>query len=67
MMIHGVKLNEHPVSTVLDVKDLNYNVDLFMSIISEIYLENSKISKMLLFILIMIWINSNKALIWFSR
>ncbi len=64
MMIHGVKLNEHPVSTVLDIKDLNYNVDLFMSIISDIYLENSKINKKTLFELLDhdIWINSNKAL-----
>mgnify|MGYP001191915990 FL=1 len=64
MMIHGVKLNEHHVSTVLDIKDLNYNVDLFMSIISDIYLENSKINKKTLFELLDhdIWINSNKAL-----
>lgn len=64
MMIHGVKLNERPVSTVLDIKDLDYNIDLFMSIISDIYLENSNIDKKILLDLFDhdIWINASKAL-----
>jgi ATP-dependent Clp protease protease subunit len=64
MMIHGVKLNEQSVSTVLDVKDLNYNVDLFMSIITDIYIDNCNIDKKTLLKLLDhdIWLNSKNAL-----
>ena len=64
MMIHGIQLNEQTVSTVLDVKDLNYNIDLFMSIITDIYLENSNIDKKSLYKLFEhdIWLDSKNAL-----
>ena len=63
-MIHGIQLNEQTVSTVLDVKDLNYNIDLFMSIITDIYLENSNIDKKTLYKLFEhdIWLDSKNAL-----
>ena len=63
-MVHGVKLNEQTVSNVLEIKDLNYNVDLFMSIITDIYLENSNIDKKTLFQLFEhdIWLDSANAL-----
>ena len=64
MMIHGLKLNDQTVSDVLDVKDLNYNVDLFMSIIKNIYLENSNMDKKTLETMFAhdIWIDSKNAL-----
>ena len=64
MMIHGIKLNEQTVSNVLQVKDLNHNIDLFMSIITDIYLENSNIDKKMLFELFEhdIWLDSKNAL-----
>ena len=64
MMIHGVKLNDQTVSNVLDVKDLNYNVDLFMSLIKNIYLENSNMDKKTLEAMFDhdIWIDSKNAL-----
>lgn len=63
-MIHGVKLNDQTVSNVLDVKDLNYNVDLFMSLIKNIYLENSNMDKKTLEAMFGhdIWIDSKNAL-----
>ena len=45
MMIHGIKLNGHQSDSLLDVKDLNSNVDLFMNTIKNIYLENTNISE----------------------
>ena len=64
MMIHGIKLNGHRTDSLLDVKDLNYNVDLFMQIIKNIYLENTKISEEQLekFFYRDKWISANEAL-----
>lgn len=46
MMIHGIKFSEeNSVTNLLETKDLNDNVDLFMSIIKNIYLENSNIDE----------------------
>ena len=63
-MIHGLKLNEHESSTLLDVKDLNANVDTFMNVIKNIYLENSNIDEKTLehFFYHDLWINSTQAL-----
>ena len=64
MMIHGVKLNEHTSSSLLDVKDLNYNVDVFMNIIKNIYYKHTNIDSSILEELFYhdIWMNSSKAL-----
>lgn len=64
MMIHGIKLNGQKSDTILDVKDLNSNVDLFMQIIKNIYLENTKISEEQLekFFYRDKWISANEAL-----
>ena len=64
MMIHGIKLNSHRSESLLDVKDLNSNVDLFMEIIKNIYLENTKISEEQLekFFYRDKWISANEAL-----
>ena len=45
MMIHGVKLSGTEMNTLLDVRDLNDNVNLFMNIIKNIYLENSNMTE----------------------
>jgi len=64
LMIHSVKLHDQEPSTLLDVKDLNTNVDVFMEIIKNIYLENSNLNSEILDELFNhdIWMNSNKAL-----
>ncbi len=64
MMIHGIKLNGQKSDSLLDVKDLNSNVDLFMQIIKNIYLENTKISEEQLdkFFYRDKWISANEAL-----
>lgn len=48
MMIHSVKLGNNSPENYLEVKDLNKNVDQFMNIIENIYLENSNISTKIL-------------------
>ena len=64
MMIHGIKLNGHQSDSLLDVKDLNSNVDLFMNTIKNIYLENTNISEEQLekFFYRDQWISANEAL-----
>ena len=64
MMVHGVKLGEQSVGSLLDVKDLNTNVDVFMNIVKRIYLENTNINEKILEELFFhdIWINSTLAL-----
>ncbi len=64
MMIHGIKLNGHQSDSLLDVKDLNSNVELFMNTIKNIYLENTKISEEQLekFFYRDKWISANEAL-----
>ena len=64
LMIHSVKLHYQEPSTLLDVKDLNTNVDVFMSIIRNIYLENSNLNNEILDELFNhdIWMNSLTAL-----
>ena len=64
LMIHSVKLYDQSPTTLLDVKDLNTNVDIFMNIIKNIYLENSKIDETILDELFKhdIWMNSSNAL-----
>tara|TARA_Y100000996_G_C22532765_1_gene647159 strand:+ start:835 stop:1572 length:738 start_codon:yes stop_codon:yes gene_type:complete len=64
MMIHGIKLNGQESNTYNDVIDLNDNVNLFMSILKNIYLENSNISESKLeeFFLRDKWISANEAL-----
>ena len=64
MMIHGIKLNEYKTSSLLEVKDLNDNVNLFMKTIKNIYLENSNISEQQLekYFLRDKWISSHEAL-----
>ena len=44
LMIHGVKLTGS-VNTLTDVRDLNDNVELYMDIIKNIYLENSNMTE----------------------
>ena len=44
LMIHGVKLSGS-VNTLTDVRDLNDNVELYMDIIKNIYLENSNMTE----------------------
>ena len=64
LMIHSVKLQNQDPTSLLEVKDLNTNVDVFMKIIKNIYLENSNIDSKTLDELFYhdIWINSSKAL-----
>jgi ATP-dependent Clp protease protease subunit len=64
IMIHGVKISDSSVSTLLDIKDLNKNIDLFMNIIKEIYMENTNINEDILENLFYhdIWMNSSLAL-----
>lgn len=45
MLIHGVHLENQEVSNLLDIKDLNSNVDLFMKIVKNIYMENSNLTE----------------------
>tara|TARA_B110000008_G_C16968642_1_gene563051 strand:- start:1982 stop:2692 length:711 start_codon:yes stop_codon:yes gene_type:complete len=45
MMIHGVKLSGVELNSLLDVRDVNENVNLFMDIIKNIYLENSNMTE----------------------
>tara|TARA_B110001450_G_scaffold939_3_gene1074 strand:- start:1417 stop:2049 length:633 start_codon:yes stop_codon:yes gene_type:complete len=63
-MIHGVKIQEQEVSTLLDIKDLNANVDTFMNIVKNIYLENTNMDEELLEYLFYhdLWINSTQSL-----
>lgn len=64
MMIHGVKIGDSSVSSLLDVKDLNTNVDVFMNLVKKIYLENTNIDENILENLFYhdIWMNSTLAL-----
>lgn len=64
MMIHGVKLNNYEANSLIDVKDLNDNVNLFMETIKNIYLENSNITEEQLekFFLRDKWISASEAL-----
>ena len=64
LMIHSVKLHDQQPTSLLEVKDLNTNVDVFMEIIKNIYLENSNIDSKTLDELFNhdIWMNSRKAL-----
>ena len=48
MMIHGLQFNDVSVSNILDVKDLNFNVDLIMSKLRKLYLNHSNISSYIL-------------------
>ena len=63
-MIHGVKLQEQEVSSLMDIKDLNANVDTFMNVVKDIYLENTSIDEQLLEYLFYhdLWMNSSQAL-----
>lgn len=63
-MIHGIKLNEQEPGTLLEVKDLNENVNTFMSIIKNIYLENTNINEETLenYFYHDLWMNSTQAL-----
>ena len=63
-MIHGVKLQEQEVSSLTDIKDLNANVDTFMNIVKNIYLENTSMDEQLLEYLFYhdLWMNSTQAL-----
>ena len=64
MMIHGVKIGDSSVSSLLDIKDLNTNVDVFMNMVKKIYLENTNIKENILENLFYhdIWMNSTLAL-----
>lgn len=64
MMIHGVKLNGYETNTLLDVKDLNDNVNLFIETIKNIYLENTNLTEEQLekFFFRDKWISANEAL-----
>lgn len=48
MMIHGLQFNDVSVSNIVDVKDLNFNVDLIMSKLRKLYLNHSNISSYIL-------------------
>jgi ATP-dependent Clp protease protease subunit len=63
-MIHGVKLQEQEVSSLTDIKDLNANVDTFMNVVKDIYLENTSMDEQLLeyFFYHDLWMNSTQAL-----
>jgi ATP-dependent Clp protease protease subunit len=63
-MIHGVKLQEQEVTSLMDIKDLNANVDTFMNVVKDIYLENTSIDEHLLEYLFYhdLWMNSTQAL-----
>lgn len=64
LMIHGVKLNEQTVNSLLDIKDLNNNVDVFMNLVKQIYLENTNIDENILeyYFYHDLWMNSTLAL-----
>lgn len=64
IMIHGVKIGDSSVSSLLDIKDLNTNVDVFMNLVKKIYLENTNIDENILENLFYhdIWMNSTLAL-----
>lgn len=64
MMIHGVKISDSSVSSLLDIKDLNTNVDVFMNLVKQIYMENTNINEDILEYLFYhdIWMNSTMAL-----
>ena len=64
MMIHGVKIGESSVSNLIDIKDLNTNVDVFMNLVKKIYMENTNIDEDILEYLFYhnIWMNSSFAL-----
>ena len=64
MMVHSIKYGGAEVNSLLDVKDLNDNTDLLMSIIKEIYLENTNLSSYQLNKMFMHdkWMNSKSAL-----
>lgn len=63
MMIHSVRTQQE-VTTYNEVKDIYENLDVFMKIIKEIYLENSNIDENLLNELLIkdSWVTSNQAL-----
>lgn len=46
LMIHGLKFsNENIVSDLNELNDMNYNTNLMLSIIKDIYLENTKLNE----------------------
>jgi ATP-dependent protease ClpP protease subunit len=63
MMIHSVRTHQE-VNTYNEVKDIYENLDLFMKIVKDIYLENTNIDKKLLDELLLkdSWITSSRAL-----
>tara|TARA_X000000368_G_scaffold365490_1_gene311745 strand:- start:8953 stop:9663 length:711 start_codon:yes stop_codon:yes gene_type:complete len=64
MMIHGVKMYGQSSETLSDIKDMNSNVNLFIQIMKNIYLENSNITEEKLeeFFYRDKWISANEAL-----
>ena len=64
IMIHGLKIDDSSISSLLDVKDLNTNVDVFMGLVKKIYMENTNIDEYALENLFYhdIWMNSSRAL-----
>lgn len=65
MMVHGIKFsNEATVGSLLEVKDMNSNVDLFTNIIKDIYIENTNLTERMLDEIFIHdkWINSKEAL-----
>ena len=48
MMIHGLQFNDISVSNIVDVKDLNFNIDLIMSKLKKLYLNHSNINSYIL-------------------
>lgn len=63
-MIHGLKLQEQEVTSLMDIKDLNANVDTFMNVVKDIYLENTNMDEQTLenFFYHDLWMNSTQAL-----
>ena len=64
MMIHGLQFNDVTVSNIIDVQDLNFNVNLIMSKLKKIYLNNSDINTYILDNMFEhdIWIDADTAL-----
>tara|TARA_B100000902_G_C27316139_1_gene921437 strand:+ start:3289 stop:4107 length:819 start_codon:yes stop_codon:yes gene_type:complete len=64
MMVHGLKIYDSSISSLLAVKDLNTNVDVFMGLVKKIYMENTNIDEDALENLFYhdIWMNSSLAL-----
>lgn len=45
MLIHGIKLGNSNPTTVADVRDIDYNVKIFMEIMKSLYFEHTKLSE----------------------